>query len=460
VDWNQKQGVTAKAGEIFRKLCELKQYEEKLTLLITTIWGTNFRPSIFTQDPDRYPQSSSAMLLEKLWDQVAVTESEVSKAKRVNAQELEKEIAERPALPEAKPGVGQQAVKTESAKPVVAKTEIAKPSVQVAKEQTATKQTQQSDFFGDAGRRIRAWYETSLKGSVEGKKVDQPGSEVKKPVPKVESSKVEPPKVASPTEEKKISVPKSVGKDAWSDKPWHMPLDVMEMRRRKPRQKEDQHLMKSAFGFYRTQEGSGLPKEHGGIDFAAEPGSPVYNVFDGQFLYITTQKDVYGKIIGFGHYIVVLHQTKDLPSQQRKYLEARKIQCFRTLYAHLKFSTIHEKSPELKAGCFIKAGQLMALSGASGNADKMTDILNGAHLHFEARIGEKGKEVFDPLPLFKPALIKDACRIYINKHLENPQKHKPFVCDKKGCSGCSHVFLKELKQFEKPIYSINDALYL
>jgi hypothetical protein len=90
----------------------------------------------------------------------------------------------------------------------------------------------------------------------------------------------------------------------------------------------------------------------------------------------------------------------------------------------------------------------------------MTEIKTGAHLHFEARKIAKEITPFDPLPLFNPALIKDACLVYKNKHLEDPQEHQLFQCKRNACSECTYEVFKELKKPAKKVYSINSALYL
>jgi murein DD-endopeptidase MepM/ murein hydrolase activator NlpD len=268
-------------------------------------------------------------------------------------------------------------------------------------------------------------------------------------------------KKPSPEAEKKVSAPKSVGNDPWSDKPFCTPLKVMEIRRR------DKHgiqtpAVKSAWGWYRQIEVKKEPnssetklvfKNHDGVDFAAEPGSAVYNVFDGEFVSVRTSGD-------YGCCITISHQTKDLPTQQRAYLEALGCRTFQTFYAHLLVESDFIKNGKTQKPFFIKAGQLIAESGSSGNAIDMPNILKGAHLHFEARFSSAPKKTFDPLPLFNPVLIKDACRIYINKHLENPQKHPRFGCKKQGCDGCDVKIFKGDAEKMSGAFSINAALNL
>jgi len=56
----------------------------------------------------------------------------------------------------------------------------------------------------------------------------------------------------------------------------------------------------------------------------------------------------------------------------------------------------------------VDVGEVIGKSGATGNANKMTTIANGAHLHFEARsapllgIGLTGR--IDPIPFINANL--------------------------------------------------------
>jgi murein DD-endopeptidase MepM/ murein hydrolase activator NlpD len=332
-----------------------------------------------------------------------------------------------------------------------------------------------TNVFIGLKQRFAAWWSTeqqtthpSEKKAVESSK-PAPVVEQKKPVPekqinqKTETVKTvaEKPVTKKPTPEaeKKVSAPKHVGNDLWSDKPFCMPLKVMEMRRRNEYGALT-HVMKSAFGCYRINRANRKPRKHGGIDFAAKLGTEVYNIFDGKFLEIKIERNSKGQIDGFGHYVIISHQTKDVPSQQRKYLEALGIKTFLAFYTHLTAPSDFLKSQESKKSIFVKAGELIGTSGASGNASDMKEIKTGAHLHFETRNATEDFATFDPLPLFNPSLIKDACCIYINKNLEDPQAHKPFICKKTGCSECHVDELDEIEKPVKKVFSINAALYL
>ena len=112
-------------------------------------------------------------------------------------------------------------------------------------------------------------------------------------------------------------------------------------------------------------------RAHQGIDLECEPNYRCYAVADGTVK--TRYTDSYGsqvtlKIDGTDKYI---------------------------FYAHLN-------RVDVKDGQRVKAGDVIGLTGSTGNAKGMDKISNGAHLHFEVRndwilgTGLEGRE--DPLP--------------------------------------------------------------
>ncbi len=110
-----------------------------------------------------------------------------------------------------------------------------------------------------------------------------------------------------------------------------------------------------------TQEWS---RRHGGMDFGVPVGTPVRAANSGT---VITSADLPGGGNGgyrsYGRYIVVDHGDKS------------------TLYAHLS-------RRNLTAGANVKSGQMLGLSGNTGNS-------TGPHLHFETR-GPSGFPGFNP----------------------------------------------------------------
>lgn len=90
-------------------------------------------------------------------------------------------------------------------------------------------------------------------------------------------------------------------------------------------------------------------KMHNGMDFKADPGTPVYATADGVVEYAG-----YRKGSGFGNLVVLQHNFG-----------------FKTYFAHLQKVLV-------KSGTFVSKGQKIALSGNSGRS-------TGPHLHYEVR---------------------------------------------------------------------------
>lgn len=90
-------------------------------------------------------------------------------------------------------------------------------------------------------------------------------------------------------------------------------------------------------------------KAHNGIDFAAPSGTPVLAAADGW-----VEKSELDES-GYGNYVQIRHIARGL----------------RSVYAHLS-------RLDVKAGTAVRAGQVVGLSGSTGNS-------TGPHLHFEVR---------------------------------------------------------------------------
>ena len=94
-------------------------------------------------------------------------------------------------------------------------------------------------------------------------------------------------------------------------------------------------------------------KQHNGIDFAADTGTPIYAAESGTVI-------VAQSMSGYGNTIIIDHGNG-----------------LWTLYAHIRKGGIL-----VKAGDVVKKGQKIAEVGSTGNS-------TGPHLHFEVRLDEK-----------------------------------------------------------------------
>ncbi|MGI5959950.1 MAG: M23 family metallopeptidase [Massiliimalia sp.] len=115
-------------------------------------------------------------------------------------------------------------------------------------------------------------------------------------------------------------------------------------------------MVSSPFGTREDPVTSGQEEFHKGLDIAVAEGTPVYAAAKGQVILAEESET------GYGFHLQIKHE---------KGLE--------TLYAHCS-------QLEVEEGDWVKAGQEIAKSGATGE-------VTGAHLHFEVR--ENGKCV-DP----------------------------------------------------------------
>lgn len=95
---------------------------------------------------------------------------------------------------------------------------------------------------------------------------------------------------------------------------------------------------------------------HGGIDFAAPEGTPVYAAENGTVIEASIKTN------GFGKSIVIEHQA-----------------AIKTRYAHLSKILVYE-------GQIIKRGELIGKVGSTGNT---RGKFNASHLHFEILINNK-----------------------------------------------------------------------
>ena len=101
--------------------------------------------------------------------------------------------------------------------------------------------------------------------------------------------------------------------------------------------------------------GSKKSATHQGVDLAVDNGYRCYAVDDGIVVNVSRGLDGYGWTI-----TIKLHSG------------------LYAFYAHLS-------DIRVKLNQKVKAGEIIALSGSTGNAKGMTTVSKGAHLHFEVR---------------------------------------------------------------------------
>lgn len=169
---------------------------------------------------------------------------------------------------------------------------------------------------------------------------------------------------------------------------WHDPLAVCKLR--------TAGLANAKGATFGKVRNNGT-KNHQGVDLQANPGTSIYAVSSGIIVAAMDTGGAYGRVI------VLKVDIDDLPDKQKKYakknIAGSKYVYF--FYAHLSAINVDKNDP-------VDVGEVIGKSGATGNANKMTTIANGAHLHFEARsapllgIGLTGR--IDPIPFINANL--------------------------------------------------------
>jgi murein DD-endopeptidase MepM/ murein hydrolase activator NlpD len=117
------------------------------------------------------------------------------------------------------------------------------------------------------------------------------------------------------------------------------------------------------FEFPYVYQGVSYPHFHTGVDVGVGMGTPVSAAADGVVVLAGTNV-VDGKVVGYWTYVVISHGGG-----------------LYTLYGHLSRLAV-------SAGDHVRAGQVIGLSGSTGNS-------TGPHLHFEVR---QGSDPVDPMP--------------------------------------------------------------
>lgn len=127
------------------------------------------------------------------------------------------------------------------------------------------------------------------------------------------------------------------------------------------------------FGLVR-RNADGSPRAHQGIDLVAPPNADVLAVENGEIVGINKGAN------GYGFTITLKFKVEDRE--------------FFAFYAHLNQINV-------RVGMRVHKGQVIGLTGSTGNAKNMDSIEKGAHLHFEIRtqqelgLGLQGR--LDPL---------------------------------------------------------------
>jgi murein DD-endopeptidase MepM/ murein hydrolase activator NlpD len=115
---------------------------------------------------------------------------------------------------------------------------------------------------------------------------------------------------------------------------------------------------------YRTNPVTGVYKLHGGIDFAAPKGTPIYAAASG---YVTVAG---WNSSGYGNYVIIYHG------------EMSDGVAYSTLYAHMSSIAVTQ-------GTAVAQGQVIGYVGSTGNS-------TGNHLHLEVWQGRSSASRVDP----------------------------------------------------------------
>ncbi|SPL72572.1 Glycyl-glycine endopeptidase LytM precursor [Acinetobacter stercoris] len=172
------------------------------------------------------------------------------------------------------------------------------------------------------------------------------------------------------------------------DDSWHDPLAICKLRTAG---------LASAKGATFGKVRNNGKTNHQGVDLQANPGTTIYAVCSGIVVVAENTNGAYGNVV------VIKVNIDDLPEPQQKNAKSKlgekKFIFF--FYAHLSNISVSKNDP-------VKVGDALGATGSTGNANTMTTIANGAHLHFEARsearlgLGLSGR--IDPIPFLSVKL--------------------------------------------------------
>lgn len=164
----------------------------------------------------------------------------------------------------------------------------------------------------------------------------------------------------------------------------------------------------SPFGM-RNDPFSGKPKGHGGVDFAASQGTPIYATADG-----TVTRREYSQ--SYGNVVYINHGDG---------LQSR--------YAHM-----HSFNPALRSGDVIKKGTLVGYVGNTGHS-------KGNHLHFEIIDLAKNGKKLDPLAMINDREGKAAVKqlAIAEKEISNEVKESKSKDTIEGVNTLASTITKE-----------------
>ena len=172
---------------------------------------------------------------------------------------------------------------------------------------------------------------------------------------------------------------------------WHDPLLSCTLRTARL-----QSIRGAKFGMVR----SGGTRPHQGIDLVAVPGTPIYAVANGKLLRINN-RDTPAK--NYGKTIIFAVDVADLPPDQQQAVKTSDHPLATVVYffyAHLSRIDVHSSDQQM-----VALGTQLGLTGDTGNAQGMTTVALGAHLHFEVRVSAvPGRRLLgrvNPLPFIR-----------------------------------------------------------
>jgi murein DD-endopeptidase MepM/ murein hydrolase activator NlpD len=155
---------------------------------------------------------------------------------------------------------------------------------------------------------------------------------------------------------------------------WHDPIDSCALRT------AGLASVKSAtFGMVRNHG----TRAHQGIDLKADPGTPIYAVANGKVVGMSNNPTL-GH--GYGKTLTLAVDIKDLPQHQRNLVLAKKSDAKVAYFFYAHLASMNATKSDMEVGRLFALGEVLGSTGDTGNANGMSSISKGAHLHFEVRL--------------------------------------------------------------------------